>query len=395
LVQSQYGTGTAPLWFTGRSSSLCGSSLFNAATVDSVDWHDGFRPVKGHAGATVIPLVLGSCAVRPVSGKELLTALVIGYEIACRAGLALHRMYHPAYHASGSWAALGAAAAGARILAVPGERFDAVLGAAEYYAPISPMMRVIDTPAGVKDSAAAGALAAATALVMEREDLDGPPSLLRAETEAKEPLASLGREWLILKQYFKSYPTCRWSQPAVEAALLLQKEHGFSCREVDRIHVETFSAGARLTRFPPGHSDDAQYSTPWAVAAALVDGELGLQQVHPDRLADPEILRIGAKIAVSEADDLEARFPAECLARLEVRLRDGRSFRCPAIGARGDWDNPLGAEELDRKFSTAAEPVLGRKRSRRLAELIDNLERHGSADLLGLVAAGPGAGQKG
>jgi len=395
LVESQYGPGPVPMWFAGRSGSLCGSSLFNAATIDSLDWHDGFRPVKGHAGATVVPLVLGSCALSPVDGKQLLTALVIGYEIACRAGLALHRMYHPAYHASGSWAALGAAAAGARILSVPAERFDAVLGAAEYYAPISPMMRVVDSPASVKDSAAAGALAAATALSMDAGGLSGPPSLLQAETEAAGPIATLGGEWLILKQYFKPYPTCRWSQPAVEAVLMLQKENGFSCREVDRIHVETFAAGARLTRFPPKHSDDAQYSTPWAVAAALVDAELGMRQVHPDRLADPEILRIGSRVSVSESKDLEARFPDECLVRLRVDLRNGRSFHCPAIAAPGDWDNPLSEEQLNRKFAAAAVPVLGARRWGRLVELIDTLERYDSTGLLQLVAAAPPGGQTG
>jgi 2-methylcitrate dehydratase PrpD len=392
LVESQYGSGPVPLCFSGRSSTLSGSSLFNAATVDSLDWHDGFRPVKGHAGATVVPLVLGSCALRPVGGEELLTALVIGYEIACRAGLVLHRMYRPAYHASGSWASLGAAAAGARILGVSADRFDPVLGTAEYYAPISPMMRVIDSPASVKDSAAAGALAAATALGMERGGLTGPPSLFQAEAPGTETISTLGKEWLILKSYFKPYPTCRWSQPAVEAALRLQKQHGFSAQEVERIHVETFAAGARLTRFPPEHTDDAQYSTPWAVAAALVDGELGVAQVHPDRLTDPEILEAGAKVSISQAQDLEARFPEECLVRLEVRTRDGRSFRCPAIAAPGDWDDPLSAEELNSKFITATEPVLGHRRCSRLAELIDTLEEHGSVELLELVASAPQGG---
>ena len=206
LVEKHYGEGPAPLLFAGRTSTLCGACLFNAAAIDSLDWHDGFRPVKGHAGATVAPLVLGSCALKPVSGTELLTALVIGYEIACRAAVALHRTYHPAYHASGSWAALGAAAAGARILGVPVERFDQVLGAAEYYAPMSPMMRVIDSPASVKDSAAAGAWAAATALGMEECGLSGPPSLLAAGNAGGPndglPPSGPGGEWLILKQYF-------------------------------------------------------------------------------------------------------------------------------------------------------------------------------------------------
>jgi 2-methylcitrate dehydratase PrpD len=280
-------------------------------------------------------------------------------------------------------------------LGVPAGRFDTVLGTAEYYAPISPMMRIIDMPVSVKDSAAAGALAAATALGMDKEELTGPPSLLRVEEIGAETIADLGREWLILKQYFKPYPTCRWSQPAVEAALRLQKEHGFSAQEVQRIHVETFAAGARLIRFPPEHTDDAQYSTPWAVAAALVDGQLGVAQVHPDRLQNAEILDAGAKVTISEADDLEARFPGECLVRLEITLRDGRSFHCPTIAAPGDWDNPLSEEELNRKFVAAVEPVLGERCCSRLSELIDALEEHGSDELLELVSADPLPGGEG
>jgi 2-methylcitrate dehydratase PrpD len=257
------------------------------------------------------------------------------------------------------------------------------------------MMRVIDTPASVKDSAAAGALAAATALSMNTWSLSGPPSLLQAESETAEELSSLGREWLILKQYFKPYPTCRWSQPAIEAVLMLRNKYGFSAREVERIHVETFAAGTRLTRFPPKHSDDAQYSTPWAVAAALVDGELGVPQIHPDRLTDREILRIGRGVSISESKDLETRFPDECLVRLKVQLRDGRSFHCPTIAARGDWDNPLSEEEMNGKFFEAVEPVLGKHRCSELAEKIDNLEEHSSAELLEFVAATPRHGQKG
>jgi 2-methylcitrate dehydratase PrpD len=415
LVEEQYGPGPAPLWFTSRSSSLCGAALFNAATVDSLDWHDGYRPVKGHAGATVIPVLLASCAAHPVSGAELLTSLVVGYEVACRAGLALHHLYRPAYHASGAWAAVGAAAAGARVLEVSPRRIDGLLGAAEYYAPISPMMRVIDNPASVKDSAAAGAWAAATALSMEACGLGGPPSLLAvgaaggpqagpapaapgssvasgpasaepaARAQAPTLPAPLGREWLILRQYFKPYPTCRWSQPAVEGALQLKRAHGFSSGQLERIDIETFAAGARLVRFPPRHSDDAQYSTPWAVAAALADGELGLRQVHPDRLGDPEILRAGRKVFVSAAQDLEARFPEECLARVTVSLLDGRTFSCPAIAARGDWNAPLSPAELQDKFTSALEPVVGRRRCDRLEALIGSLEKAGSEELLALL----------
>ena len=171
----------------------------------------------------------------------------------------------------------------------------------------------------------------------------------------------------------------------MEGVLQLRGRHGFSIEEIERIHIETFAAGVRLARFPPRHSDDAQYSTPWAVAAALVDGQLGLRQIHPDRLADPQILATGERIRISLAEDLEQRFPEECLARVRIVLRDRRSFSSPTVGARGDWDDPLSDEELERKFLLLVEPAAGKTVCSRLSGLIDELEDHRSDELLALV----------
>ncbi|MCK5735733.1 MAG: MmgE/PrpD family protein, partial [Spirochaetaceae bacterium] len=138
LVEQQFGQGPVPFWFKGKGSSPAGAAFYNALTVDSLDCHDGFRQGKGHAGATVVPVAIGSCKGRSIHGGELLFAIVIGYEIASRAALAVHELYKPVHHSSGSWAALGAAAAGALIMKLPEKAIDGIMGMAEYYAPISP-----------------------------------------------------------------------------------------------------------------------------------------------------------------------------------------------------------------------------------------------------------------
>ena len=386
LVRSQFGSGPVPLWFKGFGSTPAGAAYFNAQAVDSLDCHDGFRPNKGHCGATVLPVALGAVALHSVAGSEFLAALVMGYEVACRAGLTLHTIDAPLYHASGAWAAVGAAAAGARLAGIDARALDQVLGMAEYYAPNAPMLRCTKHPSAVKDAAGPGAWAAAMALAMHTHGLAGLPSLFTATEKGAEQIASLGDDWLILRQYFKPYPTCRWTQPVVEAALLLQRSHGFRWQEITRLDVETFDLGAALTRFPPRHSDGAQYSTPWAVAAVLVDGELGVDQIHPARLEDPDILALGRRVRTHAASDIQARFPDECLARVRVTLSDGVVLVSPTLGARGDYTDPLSEADMATKFEALATRGLGARGCAALRAALAGLGARDTSELLALLA---------
>ncbi|MBU0606547.1 MAG: MmgE/PrpD family protein [Armatimonadetes bacterium] len=376
LVRAQYGPGPAPLWFSGVDSSLVGACYFNAQVTDSLDCHDGFRPNKGHCGTTMVPVAVAACALREdeVTGTELLTAIAVGYEMASRAGIALHALYAPHYHASGSWAAIGAAAAGAKALRLPAEQVDDVLGMAEYYAPICPMLRCTDHPSIVKDAAGPGAWAGAMALALGIEGQPGLPSLFTEEPLGREQAATVGQDWMILRQYFKPYPVCRWAQPVVEGLRTLRDEHGFTWEDIAAIEVETFANAANLTHFPPSHSDAAQYSLPWAVAVFAVDGEIGVAQVHPSRLNDPRVLEMGRRITTRVAEDIQARFPAEALARTTVRLRDGRELHGPTLGARGDYTNPLSDEELDEKAWALLQTGLGESRAAEVRNLLDSLQ---------------------
>lgn len=391
LVAAQFGAGPSPMLFRGPRTTLAGAAFGNALRIDGLDCHDGFRPNKGHAGATVVPALLAAAALRPLAGARLLAALVAGYEVALRAGLALHAIYAPAYHGSGAWAALGAAAAGAAVLGIPGDEIDAVLGAAEYHGPVAPILRCTVHPSIVKDGAGAGALSAGLALAMHAQGLRGLPSLFAHEEQGRAQAATLGSDWLVLKQYFKLYPTCRWTHAPVEGVVRLRAEHGFGPGDVERVEVASFAETATLMTFPPADSDGAQYCLPWAVAAVLVDGELGLDQVLPGRLGDPAIVALGRRVVFRRADDLQARFPAECLARVRVVLKDGRTLEGPTRGARGDHTDPVSDREMDDKFARLAGRALGEAAARKLGETIDTLERRPASDLLALLE--PGGGQ--
>ena len=190
---------------------------------------------------------------------------------------------------------------------------------------------------------------------------------------------------MILRQYFKPCPVCRWAQPAAECILQLKKEHSFSNEEIESVIIETFQEATLLGKFPPQDSDGAQYSIVWSVAAALTDGDLKLPQIHPDRLGDPAIIRLGKRIKCVQAPDLQARFPAECLSRVQIVLKDGRQLQSPVLGARGDYTAPLSEEEIDVKFIALVTPLIGPEKTTQLKSLLDNFENHHSRQLLAFL----------
>ena len=156
------GAGGARILLDGRRASPAGAAFAGASTIDAFDAHDGHPLTKGHAGVAVLPALFAVAdAEGGGDGRDLLVALVLGYEVAIRAGIALHASV-PDYHTSGAWNALGCAAVAARLLGLSADATRHALGIAEYHGPRSQMMRCIDHPTMVKDGSGWGAFAGVT-----------------------------------------------------------------------------------------------------------------------------------------------------------------------------------------------------------------------------------------
>ncbi len=353
---SQFGAGAgsvAKLIFDGRAVSPAGAALAGGMTIDSVDAHDGYPDAKGHAGAAVLPALLAlaghQTGRQEMTAADFMTSLVIGYELAIRAGVSLHATV-PDYHTSGAWVAVACAALGSRRLGLDSERSRHALGIAEYHGPRSQMMRCIDHPTMLKDGAGWGAMAGVSAAFLAADGFTGAPALTIESDEAAEYWEGLGSRWLMLDQYFKPYPVCRWAQPATEAALDLRKAHGLSAGDIDHIEVFAFHEATRLATREPADTEAAQYSLPFPLAAALVHGQLDTAQIDGAALQDPEILRLSRSMTLRETDDYNARFPAERLTHVTLHLKDGRRLTSePSIG-RGNAENPLSDAEIVEKF---------------------------------------------
>lgn len=351
----------------GRRTSPLGAALAGGLTIDAFDSHDGHVLTKGHAGVAILPTLLGLCdPAAHVSGREFLTSLVLGYEIAIRAGIATHRTCAD-YHTSGSWNALGAAAVMARWLKLSPALTREALGIAEYHGPRSQMMRCIDFPTMVKDGSGWGAMVGVSAALLARDGFTGAPSLVSEGDDVADLWADLGTRWRIMEMYFKPYPVCRWAQPPITASLGLLAKHGIDGAQVAQIQVETFHNGVRLATRAPKTTEEAQYSLPFPVAAAIVHGKVTAREVDGAGLKDPRVLKLAREMKLTEDLTLTAAFPARRIARVTLTTKDGRVLRSEPTEALGDPERPLGAAGILAKYRETAEPILGRARTERIA----------------------------
>jgi 2-methylcitrate dehydratase PrpD len=367
--------GTAPVWFTGRQAPLADAAWVNATAIESLDAHDGHALTKGHAGVALLPGLLALYAKRPDAGvTDLLASLAAGYEIATRLGIAIHATA-PDYHSSGSWNSIAVALVGAAALGGRGVTLLHAAGIAEYFAPRGPMMRCIAEPTMVKDSSGWGCRVGVEAAELALADFTGSPAELisgpvrgtaidQAQAAAQADLlahlwSDLGSRWRITEQYFKPYPVCRWAQPAVEAVLAVQRAHDIKPRDIAEVTIGSFAAAVSLATTRPADTEQAQYSLPFSVAAALHAGTLGAAEVSERAIADPDIQSLTDRVILVEEARHSARFPAIRRADATITLTDGSRLTIEDVGPRGDPDEPLSDAEIDAKFAGLAAPLLG------------------------------------
>lgn len=392
FAAAAYGGTGARLWLDGRAVSPPGAALANGMTIDSLDIHDGYLLVKGHAGAAVVPAALATVPVdsgRLVSGQELLTTLVIGYEVALRAGITLHATACD-YHTSGAWNALGCAAIVARRLGLGADQTRQALGIAEYHGPRSQMMRCIDHPTMLKDGSGWGAMTGVSAAMLAAAGFTGAPALTVEAPDVAATWEDLGTRWRIVEQFFKPYAVCRWAQPAIAGALALQRSHMLPLAAIERIQVSTFHQATRLSCRRPATTEEAQYSLPFPVAAALAHGQLGLAQLSGVGLEDQHVLRLADRVELLDDPELSSRFPAERVARVRIETTGG------VVADSGDtiapWDaaNPPTDEELIEKFRWLASESISSARTDELVDVILNCAEMTDAGRLVALLAAPG-----
>jgi 2-methylcitrate dehydratase PrpD len=370
----------ATLVLHGRRASVAGAAFANGNAANGVDSDDSARYAYGHAGAQILPAALALAEARGLSGTQLLTALVVGYEVAHRVGRCWHHD-HQVYQACGSWGSVACAAVAAHLMGLAHDQTRHALGIAEYHAPNLPMMRDIAHPAMVKHGVGWGAMTGITAAELASYGFTGIPSILSFE-KYRDWVSSIGHEFMMVNGVAwkaKGYACCGWAHAAVEGARRLSEAHHIRPDDIAAIHIETFHESAQLGTRLPTTTEEAQFNLAWPVAAMLVDGEVGPQQVLEHRLKDAGIRALAQRVEVRESEalnelcrlyqqgDSRGRFASS----VRVVLRDGRAFDSGLVEGglsfpQMGWDE----RKMEDKFRWLARSVLDDARIDDLVSLV-------------------------
>ncbi len=368
----------AHMLFDGRKVSLPGAAWALATQIDNLDGHDGFNPVKGHIGVAVIPALFAFAERHPdMTGPEALRALAMSYEIAARAGLALHGTVSD-YHTSGAWNALGVAALGCHMEGTDDDTLRQAMGIAEYHGPRSQMMREIDNPTMLHDGSGMGALVGCNATLLAMRGFTGAPAITAEAPDVAQYWADLGSHWTVAENYIKPYPSCRWGHPAVDATRKLVEEEGVTADQVEAVEVRTFDEAARLFAGVPETTTQAQYSLNYVVAVMLKEGQVAPRHVAEDALDDPEIAALIPRITAVSDDRHNARFPEGRWSDVEITLKDGRKLQSGDVAASGGPGAWRPDADVEAKFHAFCDGILSEKRARAIWSMRDALQEPGS-----------------
>ncbi|MEC8145127.1 MAG: MmgE/PrpD family protein [Pseudomonadota bacterium] len=372
-----YGSGDpahrARMLFDGREVSLAGAAYAAATQTDNLDAHDGYNPVKGHIGVAVIPALLALAEqAEPMSGAEALMLVTLGYEIAGRAGLALHATVSD-YHTSGAWNALGVAAMASRLRGLSAQQLREAIGIAEYHGPRSQMMREIANPSMLHDGSGWGAMVGISSAILAERGFTGAPAITVEAEEAAPFWSDLGSRWVMQAQYVKPYPICRWAHAPIDGVRDLMLAHGLGPDDIGHIRINTFHESACLFQGVPDSTSMAQYSLSFAVATQAAHGCIGVGQVSGEGLRDPAVHAMIDRISVAESEAHNATFPHTRDADVQITLNDGRVLDSGLVHARGGSERPMDEAEIIGKFGDYAAPVIGADRARAIVAAVTGM----------------------
>ncbi|MEM1527898.1 MAG: MmgE/PrpD family protein [Ignisphaera sp.] len=350
---------------------------------------DGDRWTYSHVGTVIIPAALASCEITECSGKEFLTAIVLGYDIAMRIGYAINPShFNRGFCPNSTLGVFGAAVAAGKIFELNEEALANALGSAGTMASgveefvIDGSASQVLNPAHASMDGVLAALLAKKGFTGSHTIIEGKRGFIRAFSDQYEPSKIthiLGKFYQIEKVYHKPYPTCRGFHSAIDVILTIMEKENISHNDVTEIVVETYKyfVDNMCAEKPPLTPAHARLHMPYSLACAVVRKRVFIEEFTNESLKDKAILETIKKIRFISADDELNKFaPYPWGARVTIITKEGKKVFGEEALPKGEPENPLSYEELKSKFKALSLRII--KDENIVAEIIrcvTNIER--------------------
>ncbi|OZI21094.1 2-methylcitrate dehydratase [Bordetella genomosp. 9] len=387
----ELGIGRSSLPGNGTTAFPATAAWINGSASHAPEFDDIFRDGAYHPGCPVIAAALAMAEHRGASGRELLNAVVVGYEISTRIAAAMQPSHYRYFHTTGTVGTLGAAAAAAA-LAAPGHADvmgHAIATSATMAAALQQAFRsdAMSKALHAGHAAAAGVRAgqgAAHGVTGVWDILEGEVGFGAALAENvrwDSVLEGLGEQYNITRMTQKNHGCCGHTFAAIDAALAL-RDKGVQADRVRAIEVRGYRATLEVAGNPdPTTAFEARFSTQYVLAHAMRQGSVRLAAFEPEALNDEATRALMRKVTLIEDPQLTAGFPKMRAARVAIVTDDGMRHEQFAPYRKGDPEAPLSDAELNDKFDELAGPVLGVERTRQLRAAVWKLDGNQVSDL--------------
>ena len=393
LAEQEGAKPVATLIGFGRKTSASLAALVNGTSGHAFELDDIHKESIIHAGSIATPVALGLAESRAnaagkISGRDVLTAMVAGYEIGHRVGnAATMSLFFRGFHPQGTSGAFVAAATAARMLNLDALQFQHALGMA-------------GSPAGGLMAAQEGAMvkrfhsgrAAQSGVYAAQLAADGFTGILNAleapyggylSTYSDEPnpsrlTAGLGNTWETLNVGYKPHASVTSIHSALDGLALIMQEQKLKADDIAKVEtgLSPMTHVHCAWEYKAQGVTAAQMNLYYGMAVIALDGAAFTEQFREARLSDPQILDFIARITAHVDPEIETMgAPFRHASRVKITARNGQVFEKLSLHRRGSPENPLSAEEVVHKFRNVVAPCMAKADAERIIATVDRCEQ--------------------
>jgi 2-methylcitrate dehydratase PrpD len=362
------------------------AALANGISTHVADYDDSSFMMLGHPSAVTMPTVLAVCEALDTTGKNLLSAFIVGNEVGGKLGKVMNWSHYEAgWHGTGTIGTIAAAAAAAKALNLSREEITQTLAIAasgagglrenfgtmtkSFHAGQAARNGIIAAQLAKKGFTASPGIFEASSGFFKTFSGTGDPGSLPKE---------LGEPYALGNIMIKKYPSCAGTHPAVDAILDLREKVSFQPEEVDAIDCKVQPITTSILMHPdPQDELEAKFSMQFCVSAALVAGQLRIAEFNSAFIKSPQVQRMVKRVRMIPDQGLQQLSSEKDLlapTELTLRLVNGKQYVRMVEEARGGPASPLTPDEVALKFMECASLLLPPSQSKAALELLKNLE---------------------
>lgn len=366
----------------GIKTDILKAALLNGTMSHALDMDDYHAPTLSHPTVSFLPAILAVAEFKGISGKEVIAALILAFEVFVRIGYGAGRIhYDRGWHATSTLGRFGATAGVGKLLNLNVEELVNAFGIAGTQAGgVRQVFGTMCKPFHAGKSSMDGVLSALLAekgFTSSKEIIEGKHGFLELFSDsrnmgAEKILADLGKVYHIPTITFKPYASCGATHSTIDLMKEIRNKTEIDLNEVEEIKIEA----SRIALDAAGKTEpktglEGKFSIYYCAAVALAEGSAGIDKFTDEKVKDPRLVKLRKKVKVTLVEDDDLYFGA----RVSVRMKNGTEHKGQTLFPKGDPQNPFSYDELVEKFRGVTDGVLSKTKIDQLIETVKILER--------------------